>query len=188
MIRNIPIRFLLIANALALLFVAWLLLSRNSSPQPAPLLVSHPAPPVSPIFPVTTESPAYSRLSPSHPANDAPLAAGAPAAPRPLPSASVDPAITPPLPQLALYPVAFADPRPEDHFTPDQMQILRTLRSDFATALAENSHLSPSSQEYFDRWMDLKDDFDSQFRARFGTDTYMRFQHLALESEARSAR
>ena len=80
-----------------------------------------------------------------------------------------------------LVPAAFVQPSADDHFTPEQLDVLNNMRKDFADAMQE-SRLNANDPAYYDRWKALQADFDDRFRSQFGDEAYNEFQNSALHS------
>jgi hypothetical protein len=87
---------------------------------------------------------------------------------------------------VRIVPAIFMEPRPEDHFTASDMITIREMRDQFTNALNAAPRLDPNSPEYYARWKALQADFDSQFKANFGTATLLKYQDLASDAQSGS--
>lgn len=180
MIPGKAIRILLGLNLAMLVVVAALLWTGGNGPSPAlkPFAASAAATPKAVAgdggdsgWTGRTEfHPAGSTTEPSPSATPEPVAA----------DSNMDPAVyAKGHPGEPLIPVGFVDPKPEDHFTPAEMTALQSLREQFQAAINAPPVPPADSPEYYARWKEAKEQFDSQFAAQFGIDAMMKYQEIA---------
>lgn len=85
--------------------------------------------------------------------------------------------------QQDLVPAAFVPPDPRDHFTPDDLATLKSLRQEFAEAL-EAGRLRPEDPRYLQRWKELEAALEERYRAQFGDEAYVKYQGEASRMQA----
>ena len=177
MISGKTLRLLLVINAVALITII-ILLTRNTTPAPAPQAPVTTAKPVAedrlppgPDPVAESEETHVAQADDQQKGQDAMIAAGAPVSPYDDP----------------MVPMVFIQPLPEDKDVLDPAH-LQIIRSDFVTALRQGPPLDPKSPEYLARWNALKEIVNQEFRVQFGTDAFLKYQEMARQAGLANAR